>query len=431
MADNPIVGFTKDELTEMVRQILAEIPTSLPANGGNADTVDDYHVSEGMHSTTSTPPEYFTDVARINLTTKMIESWDTGNIKVALADRATNAENANNAGNAETVGGKSADDFAQIIDFGFNQTDTKNAIGKSGKTTIYRCTNWTDYPSEFIDSQGTLITINYNGSGTVGTDLIWCTQIIVNPRQGNRIYVRCIDTTSVSDWKDCRNGGDANTVNGHSVHSDVPADAVFTDTVPTSLPANGGNADYAANAGNADTLNGMSAETIRSMSKNVKSGTSVSSPLADGTYCGVWSDVPSVLPDAQGILIVSNYNTNGAPSPWSHRTFYSPHNNIIWHGFTANNNWYGWKEISTTPIKSVQVGGATDLYGKFLLWANENNKIPVCVETSGYRAYTFVVNSSNEDGSILKLYYISLEDVNANSPAQNKSVTATVYYVEI
>lgn len=39
MADDPIVGFTRDELTEMVRQILAEIPSSLPANGGNADKI--------------------------------------------------------------------------------------------------------------------------------------------------------------------------------------------------------------------------------------------------------------------------------------------------------------------------------------------------------------------------------------------------------
>lgn len=114
--------------------------------------------------------------------------------------------------------------------------------------------------------------------------------------------------------------------------------------MPTSLPANGGNAD---------TLNGMSAETIRSMSKNVESGTSVSSQLADGTYCGVWSDAPSGLTDTQGTLIVSNYNTNGTPSPWSHRTFYSPHYNMIWHGFTANNIWYGWKQISTTPIKKI------------------------------------------------------------------------------
>lgn len=58
MADDPIYGFKKDTLTEMVRQILAETPTSLPANGGNADY-------------------------------------------------------ATNAGNANTVGGKSADDFAE------------------------------------------------------------------------------------------------------------------------------------------------------------------------------------------------------------------------------------------------------------------------------------------------------------------------------
>ena len=53
-------------------------------------------------------------------------------------------------------------------------------------------------------------------------------------------------------------GGDSATVNGHTVNSDVPANAKFTDTVykhpdthpysmisgaPTELPANGGNAD--------------------------------------------------------------------------------------------------------------------------------------------------------------------------------------------
>jgi hypothetical protein len=53
-------------------------------------------------------------------------------------------------------------------------------------------------------------------------------------------------------------GGNANTVNGHTVNADVPSNAKFTDTVythpsthpasmitglPTSLPANGGNAD--------------------------------------------------------------------------------------------------------------------------------------------------------------------------------------------
>lgn len=35
--DEKILGIKKSELTELVRQILAEMPTSLPANGGNAD----------------------------------------------------------------------------------------------------------------------------------------------------------------------------------------------------------------------------------------------------------------------------------------------------------------------------------------------------------------------------------------------------------
>lgn len=107
-----------------------------------------------------------------------------------------------NGGNADTVDGLHANDFTQIIDFGFTETDTKTAIGQPGKTTIYRCTQWTDYPAEFIDRQGTLITVNYNGSGTIGTEYIWCTQIIVNPRSGNRIFIRYTDTTSVTDWKE-------------------------------------------------------------------------------------------------------------------------------------------------------------------------------------------------------------------------------------
>lgn len=107
-----------------------------------------------------------------------------------------------NGGNADTVGGLHANDFTQIIDFGYTETDTKTAIGQSGKTTIYRCTNWTDYPAEFIDSQGVIITVNYNGSGTVETGFIWCTQIIVNPRSGNKMFIRYIDSTYISDWKE-------------------------------------------------------------------------------------------------------------------------------------------------------------------------------------------------------------------------------------
>lgn len=170
-----------------------DIPTSLPANGGNADTVDGYHVDDSHHVDGSIPPNYFTEFLRINDDTKSIERWSTDNLKVRFA---------NNAENADTVDGLHANDFTQIIDFGSSETDTKTAVGKPSKTTIYRCSQWTDYPAEFIDRQGTLITVNYNGSGTIGTEYIWCTQIIVNPRSGNRIFIRYTDTTSVTDWKE-------------------------------------------------------------------------------------------------------------------------------------------------------------------------------------------------------------------------------------
>ena len=176
-----------------------DIPSSLPANGGNADTVDGYHVDNLIHASESIPPEYITEFLKINDDAKSIERWHANNLRVAFAN---NAAKAKNAGNADTVDGLHANDFIQIVNFGDSETNTKTAIGQPGKTAIYRCSKWTDYPAEFIDDQGTLIAINYNGSGTAGTDQIWCTQIIVSPRSGNKMFIRYMDATFISDWKE-------------------------------------------------------------------------------------------------------------------------------------------------------------------------------------------------------------------------------------
>ena len=63
MADTEkIIAMTRSELVELVRQILAEIPdvtgyakttdipSSLPANGGNADTIDHLHIWKGTQA---------------------------------------------------------------------------------------------------------------------------------------------------------------------------------------------------------------------------------------------------------------------------------------------------------------------------------------------------------------------------------------------
>lgn len=125
---------------------ITDFPTSLPANGGNSDTVDGYHVADGNYSDIgSVPPVYFTDIARINHDKKTIERWDTGNLGVAFANSATNAD---------TVDGKHASDFAEASHThnyagetsggGFMSADDKIKLDGLSKITVERFSATTD-----------------------------------------------------------------------------------------------------------------------------------------------------------------------------------------------------------------------------------------------------------------------------------------------
>ena len=103
----------------------------------DADTVDGYHVADGNYSDIgSVPPVYFTDIARINHDKKTIERWDTGNLGVAFANSATNAD---------TVDGKHASDFAEAshthnyageTSGGFMSADDKIKLDGLSKITV-------------------------------------------------------------------------------------------------------------------------------------------------------------------------------------------------------------------------------------------------------------------------------------------------------
>ena len=105
----------------------------------------------------------------------------------------------NEAVNADTLGEKSADDFAQIINLGGSQTDTKTAVSQAGKTTTYCCGAWIDFPAESPDGQGTLISTNYTGSGIAGTDPMWVVQFFISARTG-MVYKRFINGPTVDSW---------------------------------------------------------------------------------------------------------------------------------------------------------------------------------------------------------------------------------------
>ena len=123
-----------------------------------------------------------------------------------------------NGGNADTVDGKHASDFSQIISFGDTPTDTKTAIGIQYKTTTYWCSAWTDYPTGLQDGQGMIIAANYNSYGTsVGVDNIWCRQIFISPHPNTKIYQRILSGTDVGGWTNIADGGNAASVGGKTI----------------------------------------------------------------------------------------------------------------------------------------------------------------------------------------------------------------------
>lgn len=125
-----------------------------------------------------------------------------------------------NGGNADTVDGKHADDFSQIINLGHTLTDTKNALGIQYQTTTYWCFNWTDYPVGLYDGQGMIIAAHYNSYGTtVGVDKIWCRQIFISPHPNTKIYQRILANSDVGEWTNISDGGNADTVDGKHADS--------------------------------------------------------------------------------------------------------------------------------------------------------------------------------------------------------------------
>lgn len=61
----------------------------------------------------------------------------------------------------------------------------------------------------------------------------FCTQIAISVRTDKAIYVRTCYGGTWYEWSKINDGGNAATVNGHSVNADVPANAKFTDTTVT------------------------------------------------------------------------------------------------------------------------------------------------------------------------------------------------------
>ena len=187
--------------------------------------------------------------------------------------------------------------------------------------------------------------------------------------------------------------GGGTTVDSYSKTESDARYAQKTD-IPTTLPANGGNAD---------TVDGMHADDfIKSTNSTINGDLIFRSSSSVNSRGAIYS--------ASDILVLRNISNDGS--------------NLCDVEITNDRGVFiNGKEISTTPIKSTTFSGTTNEYGNVVFTA-VGNKIPVFAECSPYCGIPLRFNDN---------YWIHCIDpiTNSNSIAANTAVTGTVYYVEI
>lgn len=200
--------------------------------------------------------------------------------------------------------------------------------------------------------------------------------------------------------------------------------------MPTSLPANGGNADYADNAGNADTVGGKSADDFAEYKPYAPIYVGNLLDITEmGTYSCNVDDTPNLPYGVESWCYVTmiNFVSSGYKryicTPFN---CLSSYNNTLYLASEADKDSDGnliWKELSTNPAKSVQVVGTTDNIGNFILWNSSENRKPVFITFADHYVIPFLSSNGN--------YYAHVLSAATDEQLTGTAVTATVFYIEI
>ena len=209
---------------------LSDIPTTLPANGGNAQALTDYNSTDVRLMLGWRGASLDSTVYLAGYDTSELESNGIVKIKDINADKAY----VGNAGNADTVDGKHASDFAL-------KTDIPTTLPANGGTA--NAARETVSPNAKVklweDSEGgNLRLVSPDGRHYVEMD-------IFNNESFRMYFVHESDIIQALTYnftqKKLDINGNATTVNGLTVQTAVPANAKFTDTTygAASTSANG------------------------------------------------------------------------------------------------------------------------------------------------------------------------------------------------
>ena len=169
--------------------------------------------------------------------------------------------------------------------------------------------------------------------------------------------------------------------------------------MPTSLPANGGNADTAKTLSD---FMGVWQENLDDAPLGFchAHGGTVNTPF------GFWSTVITVGQN-------ENYRQQIA-FPWAEgETYIMPKFRVM-----DNGVWYSWKQCN--PIRSVDVSGSTDAYGSLLLWSGSGST-PIAAVGDANRIFSPFIGSGNN-------YYLAVRDL-AGDVIANTTASATVFFI--
>lgn len=178
--------------------------------------------------------------------------------------------------------------------------------------------------------------------------------------------------------------------------------------IPTSLPANGGNAD---------TVGGLSPNIIAHGYSNSYSDANLC--LKSGFYY-MSSDSMSTPVYADGILVVSNIASSDSDENSISQVFFNTDGLSIASRMMIGGTFTDWKEISFAPIKSTAINGTTDTSGNIRFSAISNGMMPIFTAINNLFCTPFVSGTN---------YYIHIE--NKSGAVASTAVSGTIYYAQL
>ncbi|MCI7234011.1 MAG: hypothetical protein MR546_08925, partial [Oscillospiraceae bacterium] len=205
---------------------------------------------------------------------------------------------------------------------------------------------------------------------------------------------------------DARHNAFEITTTGGKLHD---KDIATTDLIPTSLPANGGNAD---------TVGGIGIADLRQITQTVIN-TLPAVPNGEGDFFVICDLSDTSFPYWYGHLSV-RYGSYTGEYVATFRT--TGNDNKVYYNTYLTNHWHGWQEISATPIRSTQISGSTNATGNVQLWTADDKRIPIAAVITDRYAYIF--RSSNG------FYYIGICHPDYHTMSGSEAVSGTVYYIE-